>query len=247
MHSISKNQLILGLVTCLAVLIIMLTFSGGSDKVIQVVEEDNNASELTIVNHNQNQDVLNNLSQELESMRDENNDQNSSFDKIMKQMRLLEENQKLLSEGLNNSSTESIASINPELDDAQDGAKAGTIIEQQQTEFRPDLVIENGMDAEAIDPNWSVSASESISDLFASGNKELQGISLTNVECKTSLCRVELTFDSVDGMDATKLAMGNMPWNAEGFFKLNTDDDNPSAVIYLARENHQLPRDIAGE
>ncbi|MBS1212090.1 MAG: hypothetical protein H6R26_706 [Proteobacteria bacterium] len=76
---------------------------------------------------------------------------------------------------------------------------------------------------------------------------ELKGIQLGTIDCRTSLCRVEVTpSDAGQGTEAFAQKLQKLPlfapWQAPGFGKIeNPDEGAPVGVFYLAREGHALP------
>jgi hypothetical protein len=70
---------------------------------------------------------------------------------------------------------------------------------------------------------------------------------LGHIECRTTLCRVELTpTDPGQGAAAFEQGFRKLmlfaPWHAPGFGKIEHPDGRaPVAVLYLAREGHALP------
>ena len=109
--------------------------------------------------------------------------------------------------------------------------------------------LEQALEAEQADPAWSQEAAASWTEVFQrEGIKdELKGIQLGNIDCRTSLCRVEVTpSDAGQGTEAFAQKLQKLPlfapWQAPGFGKIeNPDEGAPVGVFYLAREGHALP------
>ena len=96
---------------------------------------------------------------------------------------------------------------------------------------------------------WSPGAVTSWTEVFErEGTRdELEGIQMRSINCRTTLCRLELApTDPGQGVavfeqDLCKLILVG-PWQAPGFGKIaNPDGQAPVAVIYLAREGYDLP------
>jgi hypothetical protein len=95
--------------------------------------------------------------------------------------------------------------------------------------------------AEVSDPVWSGTVSAAVRTAY----QKSTGASVDSVECGESICRLELALASVDDDDLEDVRKGmatmNLPtgWQA---FRLSSPPEPPRAVIYLARENAELPR-----
>lgn len=121
--------------------------------------------------------------------------------------------------------------------------QASAAIQAQENDLEQTLV------AEQVDPKWSQGAVISWTEVFQKeGIKEdLKDIQLGNIECRTTLCRVELTpTDPAQGTVAFEQGLRNLmhftPWQAPSFGKIeNPDGQAPVAVFYMAREGHALP------
>jgi hypothetical protein len=87
------------------------------------------------------------------------------------------------------------------------------------------------------DPEWSEETENSIQDLFT--NAAFAGADLVSVDCQTSICRLELNYESDDARDDFfAQAPNTAPLNSEGFFHLA--EDGETTVLYVAREGHRL-------
>ena len=102
---------------------------------------------------------------------------------------------------------------------------------------------------EQMDPEWSQGAVTSWTEVFHKEDlkEELKEIQLGNIECRTTLCRVELTpTDPAQGTAAFEQGFRKLmlftPWQAPGFGKIeNPDGQAPVAVFYMAREGPPCP------
>jgi hypothetical protein len=109
--------------------------------------------------------------------------------------------------------------------------------------------VKQAFETEKEDREWSQRAVTLWTQLFQKEGPEekLEGIRLRNIECRTTLCRVEIT--STDpAQDAAVFeqnvdrVMYFLPWQGSGFGKIETPDGQaPLAVIYMAREGHTVP------
>lgn len=102
---------------------------------------------------------------------------------------------------------------------------------------------------EQVDPEWSHGAVTSWTEVFQKEGieEQLKEIQLGNIECRTTLCRVELTpTDPAQGAVAFEQGFRKLmhftPWQAPGFGKIEYPEGRaPAAVFYMAREGHALP------
>jgi hypothetical protein len=93
---------------------------------------------------------------------------------------------------------------------------------------------------EAIDPEWAPSAQKVLKETFQ--QEALSGMYLVDADCRTSLCRMEVVFDeTLAPEDGFRMLTDNSPWQGQGFVRIGTDED-PSIMVYLAREGHSLPQ-----
>jgi hypothetical protein len=96
--------------------------------------------------------------------------------------------------------------------------------------------------SEATDPEWASTASASLNEAYAQG---LPGIS-ARANCRWSLCRIELSFESALAMDnALMLLSQRKPWPGRGFFHIDTE--KKSGVYYVGREDFEFPQARAPE
>lgn len=153
---------------------------------------------------------------------------------------------------LKNELTQLQASVQPPVADAEplsaeeverQEEQASAAIQAQESELEQTLV------AEQLDPEWSQGAVTSWTEVFRKEGmkEEIKEIELGNIECRTTLCRVELTpTDPARGAIAFEQGFRKLmhftPWQAPGFGKIeNPEGQAPVAVFYMAREGHALP------
>jgi len=119
---------------------------------------------------------------------------------------------------------------------------------EEKTEAQ-EMRINQAFEMEKEDPEWSQRAVTSWTQVFQKEGikEELKGIQLRNIECRTTLCRMELTpTDPAQGTaafeeDVSKTILFS-PWSGSGSGKIeNPDGQAPVAIIYMAREGHTLP------
>ena len=113
--------------------------------------------------------------------------------------------------------------------------------QEEQAEKRM-LSMEASLIGEDIDSTWSNSTTDQVQDAFDS--IELDGAEVVDVDCRSTLCRIEIDFD--DPLRATEyqlwlsVKIGDILPQAS----MNVSEDgegNASAVLYLAREGYDLP------
>jgi hypothetical protein len=108
-----------------------------------------------------------------------------------------------------------------------------------------EMRVTQALTTEKEDTEWSQRAVTAWTQVLQ--KEDLKGVQLNNIECRMTLCRLQLTFtappqgDAVFGQDFTKLIL-LAPWPVQGFGKIeNPGGQAPVAVLYIAREGHSLP------
>lgn len=105
--------------------------------------------------------------------------------------------------------------------------------------------IEETLATEEADASWAPAAESSLAEVFQ--HEELQGLQLVSVECRSTLCRIDIAANVsvADGSsfdeDLRKLLLFT-PWSGQGFGRVDPDGPSPTAVFFLAREGHALPQ-----
>jgi hypothetical protein len=90
---------------------------------------------------------------------------------------------------------------------------------------------------EGLDPEWSAPAQETLEEKYAS--EEFRAVR-SQVECRSTLCRVEFAFDEgQEGLQASAQLQERMPWSGRSY--LSTNLEQRSGVIFVSREGHTLP------
>jgi hypothetical protein len=108
-----------------------------------------------------------------------------------------------------------------------------------QVQAQVDL-IEDTLFAEASDPTWTDAAEQSLQDVFQL--EEGTGFHLVHTECRTTLCRLELSLDgSLSPEESFHHLVHLMPWPGQSFVHFE-DGESATAVVYLTREGHALPQ-----
>ncbi|MCH9685005.1 MAG: hypothetical protein K0V04_26445 [Deltaproteobacteria bacterium] len=87
------------------------------------------------------------------------------------------------------------------------------------------------------DPGATAEASAHIENLLA----DAQAGRLLSVDCGETLCRSTLEFGDLGQRDARLMEIGSlMPWDADGFFNTDPEDDLRVSV-YFSRDGQALP------
>jgi len=118
--------------------------------------------------------------------------------------------------------------------------------ERAESQLRAqEATIEEMVRREPVDPAWAPTAVASITDVFHS--KEVKNLHLVDVQCRTTLCRIEVAADEA-GAEGTPFNQSfrkfllHAPWQSEGFGHIAPpDNSSPTAVFFLAREGYPLP------
>jgi hypothetical protein len=98
------------------------------------------------------------------------------------------------------------------------------------------------VETEQIDSRWARQAETSLREAF-DDIPELAGVHVTDARCASTACRIRFGFDEGDAHDNGKtlqVALLETPWAAESY--VHVPSEGASAVVYLAREGHRLPR-----
>jgi len=104
--------------------------------------------------------------------------------------------------------------------------------------------IEGTLATEEADASWALAAESALSQVFQ--HEELQGLQLVSVECRSTLCRLDIAAHAsvADGSsfdeDIRKLLL-RTPWSGQGFGRVDADGPSPTALFFLSREGHSLP------
>ena len=111
---------------------------------------------------------------------------------------------------------------------------------EAQTKLQLDL-LESMLLEEEIDPQWASVAQLSVAEVFQ--GEEIAGVQLVNVECRTTLCRIELSLDgSTSPEDSFRNLIHIRPWQGQSFAR--TDHEGDYTEVYLVREGHSLPQSM---
>ncbi|MGH8593313.1 MAG: hypothetical protein ACREV3_05505 [Gammaproteobacteria bacterium] len=130
-----------------------------------------------------------------------------------------------------------------------DSLEAETIAaEEEKREVEERMqALESSLQNEPLDSDWSPQAREQITEVFAS--KELAETSLEHIECRSTLCRVEVEHDDLRKRREFELwfpfkVAEILPRIAMRY--VENDNGSSGTIIYLAREGHRLPDQPTG-
>ncbi len=105
-------------------------------------------------------------------------------------------------------------------------------------------LLETMLGRELVDKEWAKPAMIALRDAFETETAE--GIDLLEADCRGSMCRIRLAFDPSRAEESFGRLQAIVPWGGEAFFQID-DVGAGEAVLYLAREGHQLPRRNGGD
>lgn len=93
------------------------------------------------------------------------------------------------------------------------------------------------MTNESTDGSWS----HATETAFLTALADIDTADVVDLECRSTLCRVELAHPDRDGrLSATDTFTAAIPWEASGYVHM-VSSEPPTSVIYVARAGHQLP------
>lgn len=99
------------------------------------------------------------------------------------------------------------------------------------------VTLDESVRTEPVDASWAKPAEASI----AKGAGTVDGLSLERVECRSSLCRIEVTFANLEARDTGTRGLAHaVPWETVAFYRAAPDDPK-RMVMYVAREGMTLP------
>jgi hypothetical protein len=85
-------------------------------------------------------------------------------------------------------------------------------------------------------PGWSESAAQKLREVYT--NSEFKALRV-GVECRATLCRVDLSYDPEVAADAVHGATYASAWSGRRFSRV--DLEKSEATIYVAREGYDIP------
>lgn len=100
------------------------------------------------------------------------------------------------------------------------------------------------LDAEALDAEWSRSAERRIAAFFESDRAK--GASVGRVDCKSTLCRVAITYDSTRTRVEFFRELSHLTPPQLVYFFYVQPATPLSSIAYLPREDHPLPLERPG-
>lgn len=123
-------------------------------------------------------------------------------------------------------STPAPVADDPEIDGHEHAQEMAESFEQQ--------LVEQPVDAE-----WAAGMHERFDQFFAM--EQVSGSHVGPVDCRSTLCRIEVSFDDLSGRDALiDQVSGLLEPNAQGFAHIE-DDGDLKIQVYLSRQDMLLP------
>lgn len=99
------------------------------------------------------------------------------------------------------------------------------------------MTLERTHGAESPDPEWAPTARQRLLDAFAA--EELKGVT-ANVDCRATMCRVDVDFANGPGGPDGARSIGRIrPWATHAFTRISLL--TKSGSVYLSREGFDLP------
>jgi hypothetical protein len=149
--------------------------------------------------------------------------------------------------------TETTPSFNtleePESEKSQASLQEDAIAEEERIAARmiaQEDLLEDTVISEEIDSQWSRWAEDSLIETLESD--EAHGFYVADLDCRTTLCRMELTSDaSISPEESFRYLSLLSPWTGERFVSIGgfeEDDESPLAVVYLSRDGYKLPQHL---
>jgi len=99
-------------------------------------------------------------------------------------------------------------------------------------------LMEGTMLSEKPDPAWASSAQLALQTTLQ--KEAIPGVQMVEAECRTTLCRMELSLDGSIPQDNFRNLVDLAPWSGQSLIQIDTETG--LAVMYLAREEHSLPQ-----
>lgn len=97
--------------------------------------------------------------------------------------------------------------------------------------------LDNHVRSEPVDVQWARQAETSITQ----GASSVEGLSVRQVECRTSLCKLDIEFTNVDAREVgTRELAHAVPWETIAYYHASVADPT-HMVMYVAREGMSLP------
>ena len=99
-------------------------------------------------------------------------------------------------------------------------------------------LMEATLRAEKPDPEWASTAQLALNTKLQ--EEAIPGVQLLKAECRTTLCRMEMSLDRSTAQESFRNLFDLVPWSGQSLIQLDTETG--VAVMYLAREEHTLPQ-----
>lgn len=168
---------------------------------------------------------------------------NGEMEILQSQVKRIERQVKALGGNLASLSIQQNEGGNIEFDENSENVLSDEIQREQTAIEERVSSLEQTLQQERVDPQWSQIAADKIYQVFE--DKALAGISLLNVDCRTNLCRVqvetdnhqaEIALQSVFAMKVSDILprMTTQPTQA--------GDGSVNTLIFLAREGYRFPK-----
>ena len=133
--------------------------------------------------------------------------------------------------------------VQSDLDANFDGDNEGSLMDEEAqaaVQLQEQVALMNNtLQSEYLDDQWSEAA---VADVYESFQKDSgDGYAVLDADCRSTMCRVIVMLGDASPEENFMELGEKLPWNGEIFFQVD-DMESGEAVIYLAREDHSLPR-----
>jgi hypothetical protein len=101
-------------------------------------------------------------------------------------------------------------------------------------------ILENSLRQEEKDTQWAENAQAKLSSAYSAATAK--GVRFVDADCRSTMCRVEMALDQPGKRGEIQLRTlmdGPTPWPGTRFMQL--DKQTGEVVVYMMRENHELP------
>ncbi|MCH9684542.1 MAG: hypothetical protein K0V04_24110 [Deltaproteobacteria bacterium] len=101
----------------------------------------------------------------------------------------------------------------------------------EQEQFYDDTFEQQGLDAA-----WAEREEQQMIEAF--GSESFAGLQLTTVQCRATMCRIDIELDRPDDREVFLARLGQPPLNKGGHFRPGEDDR--ALVVFTGREGHPV-------
>ncbi len=138
--------------------------------------------------------------------------------------------------GSNDEQAENTAPFEPENEEKQ---QLSVEEQNRQVTIKAHQVMGDTLEQQHSDLNWTAETNEGLDTLLE--DSDFQGTSVQDVNCKQSLCRIEMTHEGTnDFRTFQRRGFDDPAFHGDMFFDYN--EESGRTIVYLAKAGHTLPR-----